>query len=90
MANIKLPANLRALADGEREIMAQGENLRAVLEELTQRFPDVRERLFNADGEVLSYVSIFVDGNSVRELQELDTKVEPASEVLIVTALAGG
>ncbi len=88
--HIQLPANMRALADNQSQVAVAGETVGQALQELVNLHPDLASRLLNESGQLQSYVNVFVDQQSVRGLQELETPLGPDSEILIVAALAGG
>jgi sulfur-carrier protein len=86
---VRIPPTLRQETNGEREILADGENVRELLDDLTSRFPALRERILRED-EVAPFVNVYVDGEDVRTRRGLDTPVEEASTVILLPAMAGG
>jgi molybdopterin synthase sulfur carrier subunit len=86
---IRIPPTLRAEAGGERQVEASGETVRDLLEQLTTRFPALRDRLWE-DGEVAPFVNVYVDGEDVRTLSGTDTPVREGSTVILLPAMAGG
>jgi molybdopterin converting factor small subunit len=89
MSVVRIPPTLRQETNGEREILADGENVRELLDDLTSRFPALRERILRED-EVAPFVNVYVDGEDVRTRRGLDTPVEEASTVILLPAMAGG
>jgi sulfur-carrier protein len=89
MSVIRIPPTLRQETNGEREVLAAGENVRELLDDLTARFPALRERILRDDG-VASFVNVYVDGEDVRTRDGLDTPVGDASTVILLPAMAGG
>jgi sulfur-carrier protein len=89
MSVVRIPPTLREETNGEREILADGENVRELLDDLTSRFPALRERILRED-EVAPFVNVYVDGEDVRTRRGLDTPVEEASTVILLPAMAGG
>src|SRR5207245_1885397 len=61
MTTVRIPPTLRAEVGGERQVPAQGETVRAVLEDLTSRFPGLGQQLFE-DGEIATFVNVYVEG----------------------------
>jgi molybdopterin synthase sulfur carrier subunit len=86
---VRIPPTLRQETNGEREILADGENVRELLDDLTSRFPALRERILRED-EVAPFVNVYVDGEDVRTRRGMDTPVEEASTVILLPAMAGG
>ena len=87
---IHIPANLREFTGGLSTIEATGENVGEALCELCTSHPSIRERLLSASGQLHSFINIFVDGHSIRDLEDLNTKLTEGTSLLIVPALAGG
>lgn len=87
---IRIPANMRDLADGASECEVNAASVREAINELLSTYPDIAPRLVDADGEVLPFVNLFLNGKHVRDLGGLDHKIATDSELMIVAALAGG
>src|SRR5215467_10838452 len=89
MTVVRIPPVLRAEAGGEREVSANGSTLREVLEDLTTRMPALGSRVYG-EGEIQSFVNVYVDGEDVRTRKGLDTPVADTSTVILLPAMAGG
>ena len=89
MSRIKIPPVLRPGVGGLREIEASGSTVGEALQELVTAHPSLEGRVF-ADGEVPQFLNVFVDGDDIRVLAGLETKVAPESVVLLLPAVAGG
>jgi molybdopterin converting factor small subunit len=86
---VRIPPTLRAETNGEREVLAEGENVRELLDDLASRFPALRDQIISGEA-VAAFVNVYVDGEDVRTRQGLDTPVEDASTVILLPAMAGG
>jgi molybdopterin converting factor small subunit len=80
---------LRGDVGGAREVPAEGDTVRELLFDLMARFPGLRPQLVE-DGDIASYVNVYVEGEDVRTLDGLDTSVEHGSTVILLPAMAGG
>ncbi len=80
---------LRAEAGGVRELEASGDTVREVLEDLSARVPALGSKVY-AEGELQSFVNVYVDGEDVRTRNGLDTPVRDSSTVILLPAMAGG
>ncbi|MDX6481211.1 MAG: sulfur-carrier protein [Gaiellaceae bacterium] len=80
---------LRDEVGGAREVPAEGENVRELLDDLMDRFPALRAQLVR-DGEIAQFVNVYVEGEDVRTLNGLDTPVDPGQTVILLPAMAGG
>ena len=87
---VRIPQLLRNLTNGEKEVQVEAATLRQAIDELDRRFPGLRQRLVNGEGELLRYVNLFVNDQDVRLLSGLDTPLPEGAEVAIVPAMAGG
>lgn len=90
MATVRIPGPLRRYTNGERLITVAAGTLAAAIDEMDRRFPGLRQRLVDADGQVHSFVSIFVGEQDVRLLDGLATPLDTQAEVSIIPAMAGG
>jgi molybdopterin synthase sulfur carrier subunit len=89
MTLVRVPPVLREEAGGAREVQASGANVRELLEDLTARIPALGSRVYG-DGELQSFVNVYVDGEDVRTRDGLDTPVRDSSTVILLPAMAGG
>ena len=87
---VKLPTQLRAAAGGESQVEVDGATVAEVLDALFERFGELRDRLTDEDGGLRRFVNVYVDGEDIRFLDRLNTKVNEKSEISIVPAIAGG
>jgi adenylyltransferase/sulfurtransferase len=66
-----------------------GTNVRDCLDHLVDSFPALRSRLFEGDGEVKSYIEIYVNQRSCYP-HELTRPVEDGDTIQVLEAIAGG
>jgi molybdopterin converting factor small subunit len=89
MTNVRIPPTLREVTGGERELPAEGDTVRELLEDLMGRFPGLRTQLVE-DGDIAPFVNVYVEGEDVRTLDGLETDVRPGATVILLPAMAGG
>ena len=89
MTVVRVPPVLRSEAGGVREVEADGETVREVMEDLARRLPALGTRVYS-DGELQPFVNVYVDGEDVRTRDGLDTPVGDTSTVILLPAMAGG
>ncbi len=82
MTTVRIPPTLRDATNGEATVAADGTTVRDLLDDLVSRFPAL-------DG-LLRYANVYVDGEDIRVLEDLETPVEDASTVILLPAMAGG
>lgn len=89
MTSVRIPPTLRTEVGGEARVEAEGETVRDLLDDLTSRFPALRQRIFDG-GEIASFVNVYVEGEDVRTLDGLETPVRDDATVILLPAMAGG
>ncbi len=88
MTTVRIPPTLRAEVGGERQVEASGSTVRAVLEDLVGRYPALGSQIFT-DGEIATFVNVYLGGEDVRTLDGLETEVA-GETVILLPAMAGG
>jgi sulfur-carrier protein len=89
-ARVRIPTPLRRFTGGAEEISAGGATVAAIVDDLDHNHPGLKERLCDEAGKVRRFVNIFVNGDDIRFLNNLETTVKDGDEVSIVPAIAGG
>ncbi|MGH9312548.1 MAG: ubiquitin-like small modifier protein 1 [Vicinamibacterales bacterium] len=90
MAKVRIPTPLRKFTGGTEEVTASGATIAALVADIEKRYPGIRERICEPDGKIRRFVNIYVNGDDIRFLSNLETAVKEADEVSIVPAIAGG
>ncbi len=89
-ARVRVPTPLRRFTAGSGEVPADGASVKAIIEDLERRHPGMRERLLDQNGELRRFVNIYVNGDDIRFLNQLESKVQDGDDISIVPAIAGG
>jgi [CysO sulfur-carrier protein]-thiocarboxylate-dependent cysteine synthase len=89
MAKVRIPPTLRGETGGAREVEVDGQTIRDLLDDLTERFPGLHGQLY-ADGEIAPFVNVYLEGEDVRTLDGLETAVTDSATVILLPAMAGG
>ena len=89
MTTVRIPPTLRAETAGAAAVEADGSTVRELLDDLTGRFPALRERIY-PEGELARFVNVYVEGEDVRTRDGLETPVREAGTVILLPAMAGG
>ena len=90
MAQVRVPTPLRKLTGGADAVEADGATVAALVTDLDRRYPGIKDRICDEAGKVRRFVNIFVNGEDIRFLANLDTAVRATDELSIVPAIAGG
>ncbi|MDX1450390.1 MAG: MoaD/ThiS family protein [Acidimicrobiia bacterium] len=88
--SVRIPTVMRPLAGGAAIVDASGDDVDAVLNDLTDRFPGLADRLRDENGGLHRFVNVFVGDEDIRYLEGLHTAVPDGAEVSIIPAVAGG
>ena len=89
MAAVRIPPTLRAEVGGSRELEARGDTVGGVIDDLVERYPALGEQLLQ-DGELASFVNVYLGGEDIRTLDGLDTPVDDSESLILLPAMAGG
>jgi sulfur-carrier protein len=84
---VRIPTPLRSYTDQVSVVDAEGATLHDLLCDLDRRFPGIRFRVVDEQGQLRRHMRIYLNRESVRELE---TPVSPEDEVALMQALSGG
>ena len=87
---VRIPLPLRSLTGNLGEVAAMGNNMREIIRDLEATYPGVKGRILREDDELGRFVSIFVNGQDIRLLDEQDTTVKDGDVITILPLTAGG
>lgn len=90
MTTIRIPTPLRAYTNGLKEIEIEGGTVGNALESLIVLYPSVKPHLFDDQGDLRSYVNLFVNDEDVRNLEGPATPISPEDRLMIIPSIAGG
>ena len=88
-----LPSVLQPLAGGQSVLTAPADGpvtVASLLDAVAAEYAVLGRRLRDETGALRRFVNVYVDGDEVRRLQGLDTRVSPGQEVLVIQSVAGG
>jgi sulfur-carrier protein len=89
MTRVRIPPMLRPDVGGARELEADGETVGDVIENLVEQHPQLRAQLYE-NGNLGSFVNVYLGGEDVRTLEGLETPVRHDATVILLPAMAGG
>ena len=87
---VRVPTPLRKFTNGADEVNAQGNNVRSLVEDLERKFPGIKERICDDGGKIRRFVNVYVNGDDIRFLQNMETALKEGDNISIVPAIAGG
>lgn len=92
--NVLIPSLLRPVTGGQEELRldveAAGATLAELLDAIGAQYPVFNRRVRDETGSLRRFVNIYLDGDDVRRLDGLKTRVAAGSEVMVMQSVAGG
>lgn len=90
MTTVTIPSVLRPFTDRKSELSLEGSSVGEVVASLSAAYPDLAPHILDENGDLRSFVNVFVGDTDIRSLQGTDTPVFPGSTIVLVPAIAGG
>jgi sulfur-carrier protein len=90
MPKIRIPTPLRPYTGGQTEVAVLGGTVAEAMQDLTTRYPALRQHLFNGDNELRPFVNLFLNEENVRDLQGVETPLEEEDRLTLIPSIAGG
>ena len=87
---VKIPAPLRPLTANQSEVVVEGATVQAAVDELSRKFPGLKDRLLDEKGALRRYVNLFRNDEDIRGGAGLATALAAGDRLTIVPAIAGG
>ncbi len=88
--SVLIPTALRGFAGGQSKVVVSAGTAGEALAQLTEVHGALRKHLFNEQGQLRSFVNVYVDDEDIRARGGLDTPVVEGGTVMIVPSIAGG
>lgn len=89
MPRVVFTSNLQRHVSCPETLVAAG-TVRTALQQVFAAQPQARGYVLDEQGQLRKHVVIFVDGQRVRDRQQLSDAVRDSSEVYVMQALTGG
>lgn len=90
MATINIPTPLRKFTNQNRSFETERKDLPGALEELVSEYPEIKKNLFDDNGNVRSYIKIYIGDEEVKPQKNGSLKLDENTEISIIPAIAGG
>jgi len=90
MATVIIPTPLRKFTGNTAKLQVSGATIEESFKTLSTDFPDLKKHLFDEQGNIRSFVNIFVGDDDIRDLQNEKTTLSNDAVISIVPAIAGG
>ncbi|MEM6265170.1 MAG: molybdopterin-synthase adenylyltransferase MoeB [Bacteroidota bacterium] len=90
MSKIIIPTPLRKFTNNEAAFETAGATVAASIEELVAKYPDLRQHLLDKEGNLRSFIRIYVGEEDINRLEGAETAVPAGTDISIIPAIAGG
>jgi molybdopterin converting factor small subunit len=87
---VVIPTPLRKFTAGAETVEVQAATVQEVLDSLDSKYPGFRSSVCDETGSLRRFINIYLDGEDVRFLDNLATRVTDGAEIAIVPAISGG
>jgi molybdopterin converting factor small subunit len=87
---LTIPTVLRRLTRDADVVEVEPGSIREIIARLDASYPGFRSRVCEDDDRLRRFINIYVDGEDIRFLDNLATRVSDGAELSIVLAIAGG
>lgn len=88
--SVSIPTPLRGLTNNLDTVELEAATIESMIDELDAKFPGVKDRLVDPQGNLRRFVNFYVNGEDVRFLEDKKTALKANDEISIVPAIAGG
>ncbi|MFQ5560442.1 MAG: ubiquitin-like small modifier protein 1 [Nitrospinota bacterium] len=88
--NVRVPSPLQKLTNGNATVESEGATVQEVFNVLEEKFPGMKERLYDDNGTLRRFINIYVNEEDIRFLKGDETAVKDGDEISIIPAIAGG
>ena len=87
---VVIPTPLRKFTSGSELVEVEARTVQEVLDTLDSKYPGFRASVCDESGSLKRFINIYINGEDVRFLENLSTRVNDGAEVAIVPAISGG
>ena len=90
MARLIIPTPLRKFTDGQGQFESSQNTVDGVIADRVSRYDPLKNQLLDADGQIRSFVRVYVGDEDIQALNNGSTAVQNDTVISIIPALAGG
>ena len=87
---VVIPASLQRFTAGKDELIYSPKNVAELIELIELNLPELKEKLCTQNNQINKFFNLYVDGEDIRFLDNLNTSLVDKEELIIVAAVAGG
>ena len=87
---ILIPTPLRAYVGQQSSVEVEGQTVGEAVADLVRRHEGIRKHLLDGNGEVRSFVNVYVNEEDIRHLTGASTPLSERDAITIVPSVSGG
>lgn len=87
---LTIPTALRRVTGDADVVEVEPGTIQEIIARLDESYSGFRSRVCEDDGKLRRFINIYVDGEDIRFLDNLSTRVPDGAELSIILAIAGG
>lgn len=84
---VRIPSPLRSYTGDAADVTADGGTVGEVLDDLDRRYPGIRFRMVDEQGNLRDHMTVWLDGERCRDLS---APLDAVDELVLMQALSGG
>ncbi len=90
MPKVKFTYALKRFFPDLQDGLIEAVNLTDALHEVDQRYPGLRSYILDEQGRLRKHVQIYLDGDPIRDRENLSDPIRSETEIFLMQALSGG
>jgi molybdopterin converting factor small subunit len=87
---VLIPTPLRQYAEKKAAVEVTGQTVQEALNALTAQHSELRKHIYNDQGQLRSFVNVYLNDEDIRYLDRENTPVKESDTISIVPSIAGG
>ena len=87
---VRIPTPLQKLTGGLGEVEGDGGTVRDMFDGLEGRYPGIKERIYDEEGNMRRFINVYVNEEDIRFLSGEGTELKDGDDVSVIPAIAGG
>lgn len=87
---VRIPTALKKYSGNQDCLEVEAGSVSEAMKKVEESHPDLKARIFDENDQLRRFVNIYVNGEDIRFLEGLETKVPTGGEISILPSIAGG
>lgn len=87
---IRIPGPLRKLTEGKDAVEVKAFTVKEALDGLLKKYPELKERITDESGNLRRFINVYVNGEDIRFMKDMETPLKEGDLISIIPAIAGG